>query len=63
MHVTEKYQAIHIGLILTFLVYACAAMWVFSVKTAKKAWLGLLKSISFCLVITWLLGKITGMAS
>jgi len=63
MHVTGKYQAIHIGLILTFLVYACAAMWVFSVKTAKKAWLGLLKSILFCLAITWLLGRITGVAN
>jgi len=63
MQVTGKYQAIHIGLILTFLVYACAAMWVFSVKTAKKAWLGLLKSIFFCLTVTWLLGKITGVAN
>jgi len=63
LHVTGKYQAIHIGLIVTFLVYACAAMWVFSVKTAKKAWIVLLNSIFFCLAMTWLLGKITGVAN
>ncbi|KGJ97418.1 DUF3649 domain-containing protein [Colwellia psychrerythraea] len=58
-----KYQAIHIGLMLTFIVYACVAMWVFSVKTATKAWLGLLKlSISF-VVATWLLMQFNGVAS
>jgi hypothetical protein len=60
LHVIGKYQAVHIGLLFTFLIYACAAMWAFSVKTARKAWVGLLKSIFFCLAITWLLGKITG---
>jgi hypothetical protein len=60
LHVIGKYQAIHIGLLFTFLVYACAAMWAFSVKTARQAWIGLLKSIFFCLAIIWLLGKITG---
>ncbi len=63
LHVTGKYQAIHIGLIVTFLVYACAVMWVFSVKTAKKAWIVLLNSIFFCLAMTWLLGKITGVTN
>jgi len=60
LHVTGKYQAIHIGLLLTFLVYSCAAMWVFSVKTAKKAWLDLSKAVISCLVITWLLGIMIG---
>ncbi len=63
MHVTGKYQAIHIGLLFTFLIYACAAMWVFSIKTAKKAWVDLLSAIFTCLAITWLLGAITGVAS
>ena len=55
-----KYQAIHIGLLLTFLVYACAAMWVFSVDSANKAWLGLLKSTVSLIVVTWLLMQFNG---
>jgi len=48
-------QAIHIGLLLSFLVYACAAMWVFSVSSAGKAWLGLIKFNLSLVVLTWLL--------
>ena len=60
LHAVGKYQAIHIGLMLTFIVYVCAAMWVFSVSSASKAWLGLIKlSISFA-VATWLLMQFTG---
>jgi hypothetical protein len=63
LNIVGKYQAIHIGLLLTFLVYSFAAMWIFSVKTARKAWIGLLKSMFFCLVITWLLGKVSGVTN
>ncbi len=58
MLVIDKYQAIHIGLLLTFLVYACAAMWVFSVKTAPKAWLNLISLNLALLLSAWLLEKI-----
>jgi len=45
-----KYQAIHIGLLLSFIVYACAAMWVFSLSNATKAWIGLIKwNLSLCI--------------
>ncbi|AAZ24104.1 DUF3649 domain-containing protein [Colwellia psychrerythraea] len=55
-----KYQAIHIGLLLSFLVYACAAMWVFSVSSATKAWIGLIKANIFLAIGTWLLMQSTG---
>lgn len=58
-----KYQAIHIGLMLTFFVYACAAMWVFSVATATKAWLGLIKLTLFFSITTWLLMQFNGAAN
>jgi len=58
-----KYQAIHIGLMLTFITYACVAMWVFSVSTATKVWLGLIKLTVLVAVATWLLMKLNGMSS
>ena len=58
-----KYQAIHIGLMLTFLVYACAAMWVFSVTSAKRAWLGLIKLNVIFVAMWWLLMQLTGVSS
>jgi len=36
-------QALHIGMLLSFLIYACAAMWVFATATAKRAWLRLIQ--------------------
>jgi len=47
------YQALHIGMLLSFLIYACAAMWAFSTSTAKRAWLLLLQ---FNLVLITLSG-------
>ena len=55
-----KYQAIHIGLLFSFLVYACAAMWVFSVLNATKAWIDIIKANVFFAVATWLLMQFTG---
>ena len=55
-----KYQAIHIGLLLSFLVYACAAMWVFSLSNATKAWIGLIKWNLVFLLGTWLLMQFAG---
>jgi hypothetical protein len=55
MGVVGNYQAMHIGLMLTFLVYSFAAMWVFSVTSATRAWLGLIKLNIIFIVISWLL--------
>jgi hypothetical protein len=63
LHSVGRYQAIHIGLILSFLVYACAAMWVFSVSSATKAWLGLIKLNVFLLFTTWLFTQFNGVTS
>jgi hypothetical protein len=56
--VSGKYQALHSGLMLSFLVYACAVMWVFSVTTATRAWLGLIKLNVMLIVLTWVLVQI-----
>lgn len=53
-----KYQAFHTGLMLSFLIYACAAMWVFSVATAKSAWFGLLATSGVLAIVTWLLMQV-----
>jgi hypothetical protein len=58
-----KYQAIHIGLLLTFIVYACTAMWVFSVSSASKAWISLIKCSVFFVAATWLLMQLNGVAN
>ncbi|MGV2872710.1 hypothetical protein [Colwellia sp. E150_009] len=50
-----EYQAFHIGLLLSFLIYSCGAMWVFSVSTAKKAWGGLISLNLIFMALTWLL--------
>ena len=50
-----RYQAVHISLMLSFLLYACVVMWVFSVNTAKKAWSGLIVANVLCLALTWAL--------
>jgi len=61
--VVGHYQAIHIGLMLTFLTYACATMWVFSVVSAKSAWFGLLKLNAIFAVLVLLLMQFTEMSS
>ena len=53
------YQAMHIGLMLSFLVYAGAAMWVFSVKTATSAWLSLFKLNVIFLAVMWALIQVS----
>jgi len=57
-----KYQAVHISLMLSFLLYTCAVMWVFSVKSAKKAWLGLIVANVLCLALTWALMQLVEMS-
>lgn len=58
-----KYQAVHISLMLSFLIYACVVMWVFSVTSAKKAWLGLITANVFCLALTWSLLQLINISS
>ena len=53
--VMDGNAATHTGLLLAFIVCACAAMWIFSGVSAKQAWLGLLKLNLICAGLTWLL--------
>ena len=55
---TDEYQAIHIGLMLSFVVYVGAVIWVFSVSSAKRAWLGLISLNVIFLLLTWLLKQV-----
>jgi hypothetical protein len=55
---TDKYQALHTGMLLSFLIYACAAMCVFSTFTAKRAWLGLIQLNIAIILLTWLLMQV-----
>lgn len=55
---TDKYQATHIGLMLGLLIYAGAVIWVFSVSSAKRAWLGLIALNVIFLLLTWLLKQV-----
>ena len=52
------YQALHIGMLLSFLIYTCAVMWVFSVSSAKKAWGGLIGLNIIFVLLTWLLMQV-----
>ncbi|OUR63037.1 hypothetical protein A9Q74_02170 [Colwellia sp. 39_35_sub15_T18] len=63
IYIIEKNQAIHISIMLTFLIYAGTAMWVFAVTSARQAWVGLLKLNAILLASTWLLMQFTGVSS
>ncbi|MEC8428799.1 MAG: DUF3649 domain-containing protein [Pseudomonadota bacterium] len=52
---TEKDSAVISGMMMTFALYALAIMWVFSAKTAKRAWLGL--TIATALSIAFWIAK------
>ena len=41
--------------LLSFLIYACITMWVFSVHSLKKIWLHIIYSIIISLVLTYLI--------
>jgi hypothetical protein len=38
----DKSQAVLTGMLLSFVVYACAVIWVFAVRSATRAWVGML---------------------
>lgn len=39
---TEQYKGLLLAMMLSFIFYTIAVIWVFSVRTATRAWLGLL---------------------
>ncbi len=48
--------AVMTGMLLSFLFYACAALWVFAARSALVAWLGLIVPAVFLALVAWLLG-------
>jgi hypothetical protein len=38
----DKPQAVLTGMLASFIVFACAVIWVFAVRSARRAWAGLL---------------------
>jgi hypothetical protein len=49
----DKPQALLTGMLLSFLVYACAVIWVFAVRSATRAWAGLLIVAVPLLLASW----------
>ena len=46
-------EAVLTGLLLSFLVYALAVIWVFAVRSARRAWAGLLVAALPLLLAAW----------
>ena len=49
----SKPQAVLTGMLASFLVYAGAVIWVFAVRSARRAWLGLLVAAAPLLLAAW----------
>jgi hypothetical protein len=49
-------SAVMTGMLLSFLFYACCALWAFAARTARAAWLGLIVPGALLALATWLLG-------
>lgn len=49
----DRTQAVVTGMLASFIVYACAVIWVFAVRSARRAWLGLLAAAVPLLLAAW----------
>lgn len=49
----SKPQAVLTGMLASFFVYAGAVIWVFAVRNARRAWLGLLVAAAPLLLAAW----------
>lgn len=48
-----KAEGVMAGMLLSFLVYACAVVWVFAARSALRAWAGLLAAALPLLALAW----------
>lgn len=46
-------QGVLTGMLASFIVYTCAVIWVFAVRSATRAWLGLLVAALPLLLMAW----------
>ncbi|WP_235578209.1 DUF3649 domain-containing protein [Pseudorhodoferax sp. Leaf267] len=49
----SRSEAVLTGMLLSFLVYAGAVVWVFAVRSARRAWAGLLVAAAPLLLAAW----------
>ena len=49
----DKPQAVLTGMLASFLVYTCAVIWVFAVRSAQRAWTGLAVAAMPLLLAAW----------
>ncbi|BAN27513.1 DUF3649 domain-containing protein [Caballeronia insecticola] len=49
----SKPQAVLTGMLASFIVYVCAVIWVFAVRSARRAWCGLLVAALPLLLAAW----------
>lgn len=49
----SKPQAVLSGMLLSFIIYTCAVIWVFAVRSAWRAWAGLLVAAIPLLLAAW----------
>lgn len=49
-------SAVMTGMLLSFLFYAGAALWVFAARSARAAWLGLVIAAVLLSLLAWMLG-------
>lgn len=49
----ERTQAVVTGMLASFVVYACAVIWVFAVRSARRAWFGLALAALPLLLAAW----------
>jgi hypothetical protein len=50
----SRADAVIIGTMLSFALYACAVMWVFAVRSALHAWCGILGVTGLLAILLWL---------
>jgi hypothetical protein len=49
-------SAVMTGMLLSFLFYACGALWVFAAPSARAAWAGLIVPAVLLALVAWVLG-------
>jgi hypothetical protein len=57
-----KPQAVLTGMLASFVIYTCAVIWVFAVRSATRAWIGLLVFAAILLPAAWSVWRAGGSA-
>ena len=49
-----RFEAVTIGILVAFIVYAAAILWAFAARALWRMWLGLLLPAALCGAVSWL---------